>query len=92
MPATVMRMPNFPPYSNDGMISPSIAAASMTPAAKDNTISENLCDIFLNAKPISAPKTVAPPTPSAVKSTISIAFTDEVPFHLPMSAFLLINI
>lgn len=72
MPATVIRSAYFPPYSSDGKISPKTAAASITPAAKDKTISENLCDRFLKIKPISAPMTVAPPTPKAVKKTNSI--------------------
>ena len=63
---------NIPPYSSDGRISPSTAAASMTPAAKDSTISENLWDNFLNINPMTEPMTVAPPTPSAVISTSSI--------------------
>ena len=48
------------------------AAASMTPAANESTTSANLCDRFLNANPIAAPITVAPPTPSAVNKTVSI--------------------
>lgn len=47
----------------------------MTPAAKESTMSENLCDIFLNINPMAEPKTVAPPTPSAVSNTMSILFT-----------------
>ena len=62
----------FPPNSKEGTISPITAAASITPAAKARTISENLCDRFLNKKPIPAPMNVAPPTPRAVKRTISI--------------------
>ena len=41
MPATVMRMPNLPPYSSEGKIKPSTAAESITPAANERTISEN---------------------------------------------------
>ena len=49
-----------------------IEAESITPAPKAKTISENLCEIFLNMKPIRAPNTVAPPTPNAVNNTICI--------------------
>ena len=40
--ATVVIIANLPPYSSDGTISPSTAAASITPAAKESTISLNL--------------------------------------------------
>ena len=75
IPATVMSIPHLPPYSIDGKISPSIAAASITPAAKASTISENLCEIFLKANPMSEPNTVAPPTPRDVSKTSSINIT-----------------
>ena len=74
IPATVISIPYFPPYSRDGTISPSTAAASITPAANDRMISENLCDMFLKIKPISEPITVAPPTPRAVSNTSSIIY------------------
>ena len=60
------------PYSTEGMMSPSTAAASITPAAKARTISLNRWEAFLKIKPISAPITVAPPTPRAVSKTILI--------------------
>ena len=53
----------------DGTISPKTAAASITPAAKDKTISENFCEYFLKIKPRSEPISVAPPTPNAVSKT-----------------------
>ena len=68
----------FPPYSSEGSISPSTAAESITPAAKESTISENLCEVFLKIKPMSEPMTVAPPTPSAVSNTSSIKSSFEV--------------
>ena len=37
IPAVVMSNPKFPPYSKEGRISPSTAAASITPAAKAMT-------------------------------------------------------
>ena len=42
IPATVIIIPYFPPYSMDGITSPRTAAESITPAAKESTISENL--------------------------------------------------
>ena len=55
------------------------AAESITPAAKDKTMSEKVWESFLNRKPMTAPIRVAPPTPSAVKSTsfISVSFRVE---------------
>ena len=41
IPETAYTRPNFPPYSREGIIKPSTAAASITPDAKDNTIAEN---------------------------------------------------
>ena len=43
MPAIVISKPSLPPpYSNEGSIKPMIAAHSITPAAKERTISLNL--------------------------------------------------
>ena len=42
MPMTVTIMPYCPPCSSEGIISPTTAAASITPAAKESTMSENL--------------------------------------------------
>ena len=72
IPKTVISKAYLPPNSTEGIISPKIAAESITPEANDSTISENLCDTFLNKNPNSAPIIVAPPTPSAVNNTISI--------------------
>ena len=52
-----------------GIMRPSIAAASITPAANGRIMSENLCDRFLKKKPMIAPRMVAPPTPRAVIRT-----------------------
>ena len=49
-----------------------MAAESMTPAAKERTMSEKRWVIFLKIKPSSEPITVAPPTPRAVINTIFI--------------------
>ena len=69
-PRIVMGRPFAPPpYSTDGRINPSTAAASMTPEAKERIISVKRWEIFLKAKPISAPTMVAPPTPRAVNNT-----------------------
>ena len=48
------------------------AAESIIPAAKEIIMFEDLAERFLNRKPISAPMTVAPPTPIAVRMTIYI--------------------
>ena len=72
MPSIAIGTPNRPPYSIDGSINPVTAAVSIIPAAKEIIILPNLSDIFLNKKPIKAPMTVAPPTPSAVNITTYI--------------------
>ena len=54
------------------------AISYITITANDKTISENLCEIFLKAKPINEPIIVAPPTPKAVKRTNFILI------HLPI--------
>ena len=56
----------------EGKIRPNTAAASIIPAANDNIISLKECVIFLKINPITAPISVAPPTPKAVKTTSSI--------------------
>ena len=53
-------------------MSPVTAAESMIPAAKEIIMFDDLCERSLNRKPISAPMTVAPPTPIAVRMTIYI--------------------
>ena len=63
-PATVITIASFPPKSSEGSMSPKIEADSMIPAAKARTMSLNLWEMCLKAKPIMAPNTVAPPTPS----------------------------
>ena len=80
IPATVTIIPYLPPYSSDGITRPSTAAASITPAAKESIISENLWDIFLNINPTSDPNIVAPPTPRAVIKTISIKISIPPPY------------
>ena len=73
MPAITTKSPTNPlELSTAGTMSPNTAAASIIPAAKLKTISLNLCGIFLRAKPIKLPKTVAKPTPTAVKINILI--------------------
>ena len=52
IPTTVVIRPYLPPYSSDGNIKPKTAAASITPAANERTISVNLWEIFLKIKPI----------------------------------------
>ena len=75
MPPTVTGRANFPPYSNEGSTRPITAAASITPAAKERTMSLNLWLMFLNTKPSTAPITVAMPTPKAVSNTRVILFS-----------------
>ena len=58
----------------DGNTNPSTAAASITPAANERIMSENLWDIFLKIKPTRAPTIVAPPTPRAVNRAIFKVF------------------
>ena len=45
---------------------------NIIPPAKPSIASCNLCETFLNKKPIIEPITVAPPTAKAVSKTISI--------------------
>jgi hypothetical protein len=60
-----------PPSSREGKISPSIAEASITPEAKNIISPPYFAEKSFIKNPNTAPKTVAPPTPNATKTTSS---------------------
>ena len=67
-----------PDSSNAGAIRPSIAAASMTPAANPRTMSLRRCGIFLKARPERTPRTVELPMDMRTMDNMEISSVMEV--------------